>query len=100
MIPQTYKIGYIVLAEEKVKHPLGNYIYLEKGDVVLIMTYKLKHNGLCVARYEITDIQSENHSIYLGDNKISHISQIETLDLPKEAKREVRNYFSLVRKTN
>lgn len=98
-IPQTYKIGYIVLSEEKVKHPIaGNIIYLEKGDIVLVMTYKLKHNGLCVARYEITDIQSENHSIYLGDNKISHINQIEALDLPKEAKREVRNYFSLVRK--
>ncbi len=100
-IPETYKIRYIVLSEEKVKHPtVGNSIYLERGNIVLIMTYKLKHNGLCVARYEITKIQSENHAIYLGDNKISNSNQIEALDLPKEAKREVRNYFSLVRKNN
>ncbi len=98
-LPLTYKIAYIVLQKEVVKKPLvGNTIKLEKSDVILVMTYsEVKHNGLCIARYEITDIRPENHAIYLGANKISDANQIELLHFSKEAKREIRNYFSLVR---
>lgn len=98
-LPLTYKIAYVVLQKEVVKKPIvGNTIKLEKSDVILVMTYsEERHNGLCIARYEIIDIQPENHAIYLGADKISNMNQIESLDLPKEAKREIRNYFSLVR---
>ena len=99
-IPQTFRIGYVVLSDEKVKKPIvSDMISLEIGDIVLIMTYKLKHHGLCISKYEITDIQSENHAIFLeAEKNINHSDQIQSLNLPNEAKREISNYFALVRR--
>lgn len=96
-IPQTTKIAYVVLEGDKVKRPVaGNLVNLKEGNIVLVLTYK--HHGLCIARYEITDMEAEEHAIYLWSDKLNDDETIDKLDLPKEAKREVHNYYALVRK--
>ena len=100
MMPNTNKILYVVLSEENVKEeiPGCNMIRLERGDLVFVITYKLKHGGLCIARYEITDIKSEEHAIFLGSNKMNETEEIKSLNLPEKAKNKIYNYFMLVRK--
>lgn len=98
-IPETSKIKYLVIAGDKVKYPVcSNIIHLNKGDNVVIATYKLAMESLSISRYEITDVLPEEHAIYLGTDKVKEAWQIEKLDLPNEAKRELKSYFSLVKK--
>ncbi|MCI8383748.1 MAG: hypothetical protein HFJ33_02615 [Clostridia bacterium] len=95
-IPKTYKIWYVVLSEKnKVKNCINNKIYLEKNDVVLVMTYK--ENKINISRYKIINIKEVNHARYLENIKISNIDQIEKLDLSEDVRKEIHKYFSLIR---
>ena len=98
VLPETTKISYIVLSDDKIKSPIAkNMINLELGDIIIIMTYK--NNALNILWFEIIDIKQEEHAIYQKSRKITDVKEIDKCDLPEQAKRKVRNYFTLVRKS-
>jgi len=98
IIPRTDRIKYVVISGGNVKYPISSIIHLEKGEEVIIAVYKKDIEALSVSKYEITDILEEKHALYLGTKRVKEVNQIESLDLPREAKRELKNYFSLIKK--
>lgn len=98
VIPDTTKISYIVLdPNEEIKNPLvENMVKLQKGDTILVITYK--HETLCIIWFQIIILANEQHAIYVKSYKSDNIEVIENYDLPQEAKKKIRSYYALVRK--
>ena len=101
-IPNTTRIGYVVLDKDGVcKAPNSmNSIKLELEDEVIVLTYKLKHNGLCVSVYEVVSYTEHRHAnLCWAKPGIQDSSAIDNLSLPESCKNKIKNYFNLVRKS-
>lgn len=99
-IPKDHRALCIVLKDDNIKPEyINNCIKLERDDIVLITTNTIKHEGLCVFKYRVTDTRPGKHAYYLGLDPIGQdVNKIENLDFPIPVKREIHNYFMLVRK--
>lgn len=98
IVPETHRINYQVISGNELKHPVSsNMVNLKIGDVIVVSTYKRNEKFLSINRYEIIDIADKDHARYLGTDRVKEDNQIEKLDLPYEAKRELKRYFSLAK---
>lgn len=98
-IPDTNRINYIVLSQNKMILPDANrQIDLKLGDIIFILTYKLKHKGLCISMYQIYDIKEQGYSIFLGAHKVNSMQRIHELKVPIMVKKKIIDYFLVVSK--
>lgn len=96
-IPDTNKIGYIVLSNNEIIEINNDQeIKLEIENILFILTYKAKHNGLCVSIYRIVDIKEENYSTFIKAYKPNTIEEIRQIEVPKVVQNKIIEYFEMV----
>lgn len=93
-IPDTDRICYIVLTKNELQIPDKNgKIKLEVDSSIFVLTYKLKHNGLCISNYRVLDIKEQDNVEFIRAYKPKTIEQIKQLDLPSIGIKKVIEYF-------
>lgn len=96
-IPDTNKIGYIVLSNNEIAQTNNNrQIRLEIENLLFILTYKAKHNGLCVSIYRIIDIAKENYAVFIKAYKPNTIQEIQQIEIPEVVQNKIIEYFEEV----
>ena len=98
VIPNTYKVGFIVFKKDYVKKPvIKDSIRLKLEDNILIMTYTKRNDGLLISHFVLVNEENENHAIYLNSYLVGRDEKrISNLDFSHDVKREIKNYFMRV----
>lgn len=95
-LPDSMKIDMLVLdANMEEKHPNSGatYITLQKGDLVVVSTYKAWDHRMSVAEYEVRKLCSDDNAVYLKSKNIYKKDEIADLDYPEDIKAKIRSYF-------
>lgn len=94
-IPNSNRVHYIVIRDgKKLDLNYTTKVELKKEDIILILTYKKKMDGLGISQYTIENITQEDHAsfnhCYRGVNSKQ---EIEILDFGSDVKREIENFL-------